>query len=341
MPRIGPDISHHQEEKNVDLARAKPHVDFVFLKATEGTTVVDETFKIRWQKLAQLGIPRGAYHFARPGDAAAQAAHFVKVVKTQNGFRAGDVAIIDVENTKKEPHLWDGTTPTALRAFIDRFVKDVRQDLPVETVVLYTGIPFWNKNFGHPPKLPANCVGWLSRYRKAGPYGGNFPRPAAWPDPPDIWQFTDGIPGEGKPKPRDIPGIGTVDTSEMTEACFQRLFEEEDDFTGLFDNVNQFRAAVGAVVKDEVGKAVQEELKDFYALLARGGDPVPGPTDQHFKDSHRGLDTRLTDIYKLLARGEIDGEINPTGTQFRDSNRHLAKLLEDIAARLPESTPRP
>lgn len=71
MARIGPDISHHQQQ--VDLARAKPHVNFVFLKATDGTGVVDGTFATRWQKLAQLGIPRGAYHFARPGDASAQA----------------------------------------------------------------------------------------------------------------------------------------------------------------------------------------------------------------------------------------------------------------------------
>src|SRR5215211_9234679 len=78
---------------------------------------------------------------------------------------------------------------------------------------------------------------------------------------------------------------------------------EEDDFMALFDNVNEFKAAVRAVVKDEVDKAVQGELKDFFVLLARGGDPVPGPDDQHFKDSHRGLDTRLDDIYRLLARG--------------------------------------
>jgi hypothetical protein len=116
---------------------------------------------------------------------------------------------------------------------------------------------------------------------------------------------------------------------------------EEDDFMALFDNVNEFKAAVRAVVKDEVDKAVQGELKDFFVLLARGGDPVPGPDDQHFKDSHRGLDARLADIYRLLARGELDGEIDPTGTHFRDSNRHLAKLLEEIAARLPESIPRP
>jgi GH25 family lysozyme M1 (1,4-beta-N-acetylmuramidase) len=291
MPRVGPDISHHQEEKNVDLAKAKPHVDFVFLKATEGTTVVDETFKTRWQKLAQLGIPRGAYHFARPGDASAQAAHFVKVVKTQNGFRAGDAAIIDVENTKKEPHLWDGTTPTALRAFIDRFVKDVRQDLPVQTVVLYTGIPFWNKNFGHPPKLPANCVGWLSRYRKEGPYGGDFPRPAAWPDPPDIWQFTDGIPGEGKPKPRDIPGIGTVDTSEMTEACFQRLFEGDDMTTDeLLDALESPRgkkilqsvisASVGLVIRGDEGTpgggTHPDNLKNIHTAVKEIKDRLPG-----------------------------------------------------------------
>jgi hypothetical protein len=120
---------------------------------------------------------------------------------------------------------------------------------------------------------------------------------------------------------------------------------EEDDFMALFDNVNEFKAAVRAVVKDEVDKAVQGELKDFFVLLARGGDPVPGPTDQHFKDSHRGVNKQITDIYKLLARGEIDGEINPTSTHFKDSNRHLAQLLGAIAtatnAELPQPSPSP
>jgi hypothetical protein len=122
--------------------------------------------------------------------------------------------------------------------------------------------------------------------------------------------------GPRHPHPRDRQGRLQRDD----RAGIDRLFEE-DDFTGLFDNVNEFKAAVRAVVKDEVDKAVQGELKDFFVLLARGGDPVPGPDDQHFKDSHRGLDTRLDDIYRLLARGELDGEINPTGTHFRDSNR--------------------
>jgi GH25 family lysozyme M1 (1,4-beta-N-acetylmuramidase) len=335
MPRIGPDISHFQEK--VDLARAKPHIDFVFLKATDGkkkrgAMFVDRTFASRWRQLADLGIPRGAYHYARPNTSPeAQAAHFIAVVQ-EGGFRAGDVAILDMEDRSASK----GLSPSALRKWVDRWVAEVRRALPVQDVVLYTGIPYWTDRMGDPPRLPAGCIGMIARYNQRGPYVSPPGRPRAWPDPPAIWQFTDGKKG----RVTHIPGLGKVDTSEMTEPAFDGLFEE-DDFTGLFDNVNQFKAAVRAVVKDEVGKAVQDELNDFYALLARGGDPVPGPTDQHFKDSHGGLSKQITDIYKLLARGEADGEINPTGTQFRDSNRHLAKLLEDIAARLPESTPRP
>ena len=91
---------------------------------------------------------------------------------------------------------------------------------PVQDVVLYTGIPFWRERMGDPARLPAGCVGWLSRYNKAGPYAKPLGRPAAWPaGRPDIWQFTDGTSG----RVRAIPGIGKVDCNEMTEACFQRL----------------------------------------------------------------------------------------------------------------------
>jgi hypothetical protein len=79
---------------------------------------------------------------------------------------------------------------------------------------------------------------------------------------------------------------------------------EEDDFMALFDNVNEFKAAVRAVVKDE-----------------------------------------LRDTYAALARGEIDGTINPTSQHFKDSHRHLAELLEAIAtatnAQLPQPNPNP
>jgi len=284
MPRFGPDISDHQD--GVDLARAKGHVDFVFLKAAEGRTIVHKTFKPRWRQLADLGIPRGAYHYAIPSNPpAADAAHFVSVVR-QNGFRAGDAAILDMEDQKFSK----GMSAQALRAWVDRFVADVRQALPVRDVVFYTGIPFWNERMGHPPVLPAGCIGWLCRYRKEGPYGGGLGRPAAWPDPPDIWQFTDGTSG----RVRNIPGIGEVDCSEMTEACFRRLFEEGDrppvEGGDWFDMATKEELA--EVVRQEVKKLVQ----DIYPLLARGELADGRKLPDHFPQSLAAIQQHIDKV---------------------------------------------
>jgi hypothetical protein len=118
--------------------------------------------------------------------------------------------------------------------------------------------------------------------------------------------------------------------------------KEEDDFMALFNNVGEFKAAVRAVVQDEV----KEEVGKIYKALARGEiDGHIDETSTHFQDSNRGLSRHVHDevgkIYKALARGEIDGQIDETSTHFQDSNRHLAKLLKQIADRLPASTPTP
>jgi GH25 family lysozyme M1 (1,4-beta-N-acetylmuramidase) len=290
MPRFGPDIAHHQSA--VDLARAKPHVDFVFLKATDGqkdhhgAMFVDQTFAPRWRQLADLGVPRGAYHYARPNTPPeAQAAHFVSVAR-QNGFRAGDAAILDMEDLDASK----GMSAAALRAWVDRFVGDVRQALPVREVVFYTGIPYWNDQMGHPPALPAGSIGWLSRYRKEGPYGGHLGRPAAWPDPPDIWQFTNGTDG----RVRDIPGIGAVDCSEMTEECFGRVF----DRTGTVSA--QGGDWFDMATKDELAEIVRQEVKllvqDIYPLLARGARAGGQPLPDHFPQSLAAIQQHLDEV---------------------------------------------
>jgi hypothetical protein len=238
-----------------------------------------------------------AFQYARPNTSpTTQAAHFISVVR-QNGFRPGDVAILDMEDVKASK----GMSASDLRAWVKHWVADVRQALDLREVVFYTGIPYWTGRMGDPPRLPTGCIGMVARYHKRGPYVRPLRRPAAWPDPPAIWQFTDGKHG----RVRNIPGIGKVDCSEMTETAFNAVFgREEDDFMALFNNVNEFKAAVRAVVQDEV----KEEIGK---------------------------------IYKALARGEINGHIDETSTHFQDSNRHLAKLLKQIADRLPASTPTP
>ena len=90
----GVDVSNHQGE--VDMrALADQGVQFVYVKATEGASFVDEYFDENWSAAKAAGIPRGAYHFFSfdtPG--ADQAASFIATV----GPLEGDlIPVVDVE----------------------------------------------------------------------------------------------------------------------------------------------------------------------------------------------------------------------------------------------------
>ncbi|HEU4396784.1 MAG TPA: N-acetylmuramoyl-L-alanine amidase [Actinomycetota bacterium] len=112
------------------------------------------------------------------------------------------------------------------------------------------------------------------------------------------------------------------------------LHPEEDDFMALFDNVDEFKAAVRAVVRDEVHQA--------YEALARGEiNNRIDPTSQHFQDSHRGLYRQMQSVYEALARGEINDRIDPTSQHYKDSHRALYELLVAVAAATGAQPPQP
>ncbi len=87
----GIDISHHQGNINWELLRNRAVIDeqplrFVFIKATEGSDIVDSRFKYNFQAARQHGIVRGAYHFYRATTPAKrQAEHFISQVKLEEG----------------------------------------------------------------------------------------------------------------------------------------------------------------------------------------------------------------------------------------------------------------
>jgi hypothetical protein len=112
------------------------------------------------------------------------------------------------------------------------------------------------------------------------------------------------------------------------------LHPEEDDFMALFNNVNEFKAAVRSVVREEVGKA--------YEALARG--EINNRIDEsstHFQDSHRGLHRQVSSVYEALARGEINNQIDPTSQHYKDSHRALYELLVAVAAATGTQPPGP
>lgn len=61
-------------------------IKFVFLKATEGKTLVDKDFKANYESAKEKGLTVGAYHFFLPNrDPLEQAKNFCKTVKLENG----------------------------------------------------------------------------------------------------------------------------------------------------------------------------------------------------------------------------------------------------------------
>ncbi|MDE6369723.1 MAG: hypothetical protein K2K94_10860 [Muribaculaceae bacterium] len=80
FPVVGVDLSAHNGE--VDFKRvAADGVDFVFLKATEGTNFKDPKFQANYQAARDAGVKVGAYHFFRfDSDGYEQGRNFLETV---------------------------------------------------------------------------------------------------------------------------------------------------------------------------------------------------------------------------------------------------------------------
>lgn len=90
----GIDVSHYQG--TIDwLQIQEQDIDFAFIKATEGSSHVDECFYTNWQAAAQTELFIGAYHFfSFDSDAQTQARLFIDTV----GNLSGKIApVIDIE----------------------------------------------------------------------------------------------------------------------------------------------------------------------------------------------------------------------------------------------------
>lgn len=97
------DIASHQGNVAVNGLSPKPSI--VITKATEGTTYVNPYCDSRYQLAKNAGQLLGVYHFARVGDAVAQAKYFVENVKNYIGEA---VLVLDWENTGSENVLGQG-----------------------------------------------------------------------------------------------------------------------------------------------------------------------------------------------------------------------------------------
>jgi lysozyme len=103
----GIDVSHHQGTINWPMVGSMNvngiKVSFAFMKATEGTQLVDSEFATNWGSAKRQGITRGAYHFFNEySSGKAQAEHFIKTV---GSLQRGDLPpVLDLEQNRGAPN---------------------------------------------------------------------------------------------------------------------------------------------------------------------------------------------------------------------------------------------
>jgi lysozyme len=230
MARIlGIDVSHHQAELDWHNV-AGGGVGFCFIRATEGTSSVDGCFELNWQRSQDVGLYRGASHFARVGaDAAAQAVHFHSVVGSPGFLDLPPVLAIEEAN---------GHSPEEVLRWTREFLLKAAELFDREPI-LYTG-HFWREYLKDPVdeffgKHPLWLAGYVPEER--------LKIPAAWRRW-SFWQYTDGT----HTPPRPILGV---------PACAQNLFAGNlSDLSALCSTISAPRPPLPALLPGDLWPGV-------------------------------------------------------------------------------------
>nr|WP_243769855.1 lysozyme [Amycolatopsis acidicola] len=187
---LGHDVSGHQG--TVDWGAAWGNGGrFVYVKATEGTGYTNPSFGQQYDGAYDVGMVRGAYHFARfdVSSGAAQADYFL----AHGGGWSDDgrtlPGAIDAEYNPYGDACY-GMTPQAISQWLADFSNTYRARtgrLPA----IYTSTSWWTKCTGNNAGFGANPL-WLARYNtEIGVL------PAGWKRQ-TIWQYADSgaLPGD-------------------------------------------------------------------------------------------------------------------------------------------------
>ena len=273
MPVEGIDVSHWQGDVDWSAVR-KSGRRFAFAKATEGRSMVDEKFERNWKGMKEAGIIRGAYHFAKPTNAAKpQARHFVSTVELE----PGDLPLVlDLEDGEE-------IGSQRLEQWVRTFVEEVRIHAGREPIIYSGG--FWKSHLNHMTDN-LGCLLWLPQY---GPKAEN---PRAWRKW-TFWQYSDGTINAARLRP--VPGVG--------QSC------DRNRFQGNLAQLRKITLGNGVVAPETKKKTVAQRrragrkhaaetdlsVKDIQEILKKLGWPLNADgemgttTFSAIKDFQRGF----------------------------------------------------
>ena len=93
-PVQGVDVSHYQGDIDWEVLQMQ-NIDFAYIKATEGSSHVDEKFEENWKNASKTSLKIGAYHFfSFDSEGENQAENYIRIVGNLEGKL---IPVIDVE----------------------------------------------------------------------------------------------------------------------------------------------------------------------------------------------------------------------------------------------------
>lgn len=171
---VGLDVSDHQPVIDWSTVAADG-AQFAYIKATEGTGIVNADFASQYDGAYQAGLIRGAYHFALPDESsgAAQASFFVA---NGGGWTADGHTLpgaLDIEYNPYGPECY-GLSQSAMVSWIASFT-DTYEALTSVWPVIYTPGDWWARCTGNYGGFAARDPLWTVSY---GTAAGTLP--AGW-----------------------------------------------------------------------------------------------------------------------------------------------------------------
>lgn len=255
MTAWGIDISNHQA--GADLSKAKAAgCAFVFAKATEGLTYTDDHFAGFRAQAKSLGLPFGAYHFARPqagrtGDQEARA--FLNVAGKPDGLPH----VLDLEDTTLSSQ---ATTGWALD-----WLTTVHKATGVRPII-YTYTAFAQGRL-YPSTALAAYPLWLANYRTTPP-----PAPQPWSSWL-VWQHTSSA---------TVPGIpGRCDRNQAAPSFPTTVTApQEDDMPTPAELWGYKAPGEDKDAYEYLRNVVADKAADLAVQRILGADVIPAPVKQ-------------------------------------------------------------
>ncbi|KAN0088838.1 glycoside hydrolase family 25 protein [Tylopilus felleus] len=166
-------------------------IQFVYIKATEGTTYISPTFSDQDSGATDVGLLRGAYHFAHP-DSTSGAAQAMYFVENGGGWSPDGITLPGVLDIEYNP---SGAECYNLTAFeMVSWIEDFSYTYVAITgrfPVIYTTTGWWTACTGNSAAFGVNNPLWIADWSST-----LGPLPAGWKYT-SFWQYADSGPNPG------------------------------------------------------------------------------------------------------------------------------------------------